>query len=100
MPRRSKRLSKKARRKNRRASIANALGLTPGTPKGANLREAKALDTAAAAARHVNHQLSTGGDERQRRESLELLKKTKNLFGSSGDSGEDDPKLAGAFFLG
>ena len=42
------------RKDDRRASIGELMGLTPGKPKGTNLQEAKAADAAEAAARQLD----------------------------------------------
>ena len=64
---RSDRLKKKRTSKgtDRRMSVGEALGLSPHKPKGANLQEARALESAAAAARNLNAMgegPSTNGD--------------------------------------
>ena len=67
MPKRSKRLADKVKRNkgaDRRASVGDALGLTPRKPKEANLRDDVAMDAALAAAVHLNS-VSRGGKRKK-----------------------------------
>ena len=66
MPRKSKRLQdKKNEREERRASVGEALEVPDVTSGDANLSEERALETALAAARHLNRVAASGGKPRE-----------------------------------
>ena len=99
MPRRSKRQAnargKRTQDANRRQSVGEALGLTPGKPTGASLDENKAIESAMAAARHLNALASganrpVSGTRAGRRSSIALLDQTGKLF--EDDSGDNEGK--------
>ena len=61
----SKRLTQKAKKTkgaNRRASVGDAMGLTPRKPTEANLVDDVAMDAALAAARRLNDVTNSGGE--------------------------------------
>ena len=75
-------------------SVGDALGVPSVSSEGDNLNEARALDSALAAARRLNELAASGkkekGQERAaRRSSLALQKQTEALFNFNGESESD-----------
>ena len=80
------------KKKDRRVSVGETLGVSTPDPEGTNLAEAKALDTAAAAARRLNsmsadskRKKKKGRANRKRRSSVALMEATAGLFESTSD---------------
>ena len=74
MPKKTKRTSKRLAQKagktkgaDRRASVGDAMGLTPRKPTKANLVDDVAMDAALAAARHLND-VTKGGKPRKKKD--------------------------------
>ena len=70
MSKRSVRLTVKVKKKkgvNRRASVGDAMGLTPRKPTEVNLRDDVAMDVALAAAAHLNS-VSKGGKKKKKKD--------------------------------
>ena len=77
---------KKTKKKtDRRVSVGDALGLQTPDPAGSDLNEARAIDTALEAARHLNKMAASGKTKKgrpnkKRRSSIALMAATKSLF--------------------
>ena len=81
----------KMKKTDRRASVGETLGVPTPDPEGTNLTEARALDSALAAARRLNDMSAgpkkgkKGRNSKKRRSSVALMEATEALFVSSSD---------------
>ena len=92
MSRKSKRLMNKGKKKkDRRVSVGETLGVNTPDPEGTNLAEARALDSAVAAACRLNDMSAdtkknkNGRASKKRRSSVALMEATAGLFESTSE---------------
>ena len=91
---------KKNKNAERRTSVGESLGVNEFTSDGTNSNEERALETALAAARHLNQVAASGGKprewtKRKQQTSTSLMKATRILFSNDSSDGEMGEYKAG-----